>query len=204
VIFRDFLYQLHQTRFSLFLRSSVDFCSDIAARFGGDCTASAIDNRFRRIKKDAKLINDAIAKGIDPMTLDIGDTSGEVAMRSVKRGPGQTKSSQFSALCIFSFHSRAHTARNILKKSLLIFDAEVSRCFGSDATPSAILNVWKRQVRPAAKSITDTLNQGGDPKDLALVESLWTSTKGSTGRSFEISYFFAQRVFLPSANEWSI
>jgi hypothetical protein len=61
---------------------------DIAARFGGDCTISALENRFRRIKKDAKLINDSIAKGIDPITLPIGDTDGEVVMRNIKRGPG--------------------------------------------------------------------------------------------------------------------
>jgi hypothetical protein len=53
---------------------------DISKRFGGDCTFSALENRFRRIKKDAKLINDAIAKGIDPITLDIGGTDGEVAV----------------------------------------------------------------------------------------------------------------------------
>jgi hypothetical protein len=53
---------------------------DISKRFGGDCTFSALENRFRRIKKDAKLINDAIANGIDPITLDIGGTDGEVAV----------------------------------------------------------------------------------------------------------------------------
>jgi len=67
--------------------------SDIAARFGGDCTTSAVENRFRRIKKDAQLINDSIKKGIDPITLPIGDTDGEAAVRNVKRGPGQRSNS---------------------------------------------------------------------------------------------------------------
>ncbi|KAG0646543.1 hypothetical protein D0Z07_7656 [Hyphodiscus hymeniophilus] len=44
----------------------------ISARFGGDCTMSAIENRFRRIKSDAKLINDALAHGTDPILLPIG------------------------------------------------------------------------------------------------------------------------------------
>ena len=45
----------------------------ISKSFGGDCTKSAIDNRFRRIKSDARLIKDALAKGIDPITLPVGD-----------------------------------------------------------------------------------------------------------------------------------
>jgi hypothetical protein len=72
---------------------------DISKRFGGDCTNSALENRFRRIKKDAKLINDAIAKGIDPITLDIGGTDGEVAVKPGKlpkiRANGREKLSLF-------------------------------------------------------------------------------------------------------------
>jgi len=57
----------------------------MAVRFGGDCTKSALENRFRRIKTDAKLINDAVKKGIDPMSLDIGGTDGENAVTSGRR-----------------------------------------------------------------------------------------------------------------------
>jgi hypothetical protein len=93
--------------FFTFLRSLVDFYLDIAPRFGGDCTASALENRFRRIKKDAKLINDSIVEGIDPITLAIGDTDGEAAIRGVKRGPGQIKNFlNHQALCLFSFYLR--------------------------------------------------------------------------------------------------
>ena len=68
--------------------------AEIAKRFGSDCTQSALENRFRRIKRDAKLINDAIEKGIDPITLDIGGTDGEVAAKPGKiRGNGQAKRS---------------------------------------------------------------------------------------------------------------
>lgn len=62
----------------------------MSAAFGGDCTKSALENRFRRIKSDAKLINDAIAKGIDPITLPIGDISGEVAVKG-KNGHGRAE-----------------------------------------------------------------------------------------------------------------
>jgi hypothetical protein len=49
---------------------------------------SAIENRFRRIKSDAKLIRDALAKGIDPITLPIGGPDGQVAPRASKNGHG--------------------------------------------------------------------------------------------------------------------
>jgi hypothetical protein len=82
----------------------------------------------------------------------------------------------------------------------LIYGAEIARCFGSDATTSAIESVWKRQVRPGVKSITETLNQSGDPKDLALMDTLWTAGKGTKGRPFGVSELFAQHVFLLSTN----
>ena len=71
---------------------------DISKRFGGDCTFSALENRFRRIKKDAKLINDAIGKGIDPITLDIGGTDGEVAVK-----PGKICANGREKLFLFFF-----------------------------------------------------------------------------------------------------
>jgi hypothetical protein len=37
------------------------------------------------------LINDSIKKGIDPITLPIGDTDGGAAVRNIKRAPGQTR-----------------------------------------------------------------------------------------------------------------
>ncbi|CZT53038.1 uncharacterized protein RSE6_14471 [Rhynchosporium secalis] len=59
-----------------------DKTQEISARFGGDCTKSAIDNRFRRLKSDAKLINNAIQNGFDPITINVGDTDGKLAMGS--------------------------------------------------------------------------------------------------------------------------
>lgn len=48
----------------------------------------------------------------------------------------------------------------------LLMVAEIARCFGTDATMSSIQNIWKRQVGPAVKRVKETLDQGGDPKDL--------------------------------------
>ena len=41
--------------------------------YGGHCTMSALENRFRRVKVDARKIRDALTKGIDPGTLDLSD-----------------------------------------------------------------------------------------------------------------------------------
>jgi hypothetical protein len=43
---------------------------------GSDCTSSALENRFRRIKQDGKRINDAISTGVDPLSLGIGSGEG--------------------------------------------------------------------------------------------------------------------------------
>jgi hypothetical protein len=48
----------------------------MATRFGGDCTKSSLENRFRRIKTDATMINKAVKMGIDPITLNIGGADG--------------------------------------------------------------------------------------------------------------------------------
>jgi hypothetical protein len=62
------------------------FLLGIARAMGGDCTGSACENRFRRIKQDAKAINAALKNGIDPMTLNIGEQ--EVSNRSAPRSHG--------------------------------------------------------------------------------------------------------------------
>jgi hypothetical protein len=45
---------------------------------GGDCTASAVENRFRKIKIDGKAINLALKNGVDPINLKIGDPASQV------------------------------------------------------------------------------------------------------------------------------
>ncbi|KAK0124023.1 hypothetical protein ONS95_009009 [Cadophora gregata] len=114
---------------------------DISSRFGGDCTKSAIENRFRRIKSDAKLINDAVKNGVDPITINVGDTDGMIAIAGTGRGN------------------------------------EIARCYGGDATESAIVNAVKRQVRPPVKLVLETLAAGGDPADLDL-PGKWRGAQG--------------------------
>jgi hypothetical protein len=39
-----------------------------------------LENRFRRIKADAKLINNAVKDGVDVITINVGDTNGAIAV----------------------------------------------------------------------------------------------------------------------------
>lgn len=39
---------------------------------------SALENRFRRIKGDAKALNDALAAGIDPFTIPTDSLNGKI------------------------------------------------------------------------------------------------------------------------------
>jgi hypothetical protein len=136
------------------------------------------------------LINDLIAKGIDPKTLPIGaETKGAGLSKGARRvSPNTSKHfTHFLTLWDFEQHSS-------VKKSLLICSAEIARYFGSDATKSAIESVWKRQVRPSVKAITDALDQGGDPKDVNLLGTFWTGGKGASGRPFKISAFLTQPI----------
>lgn len=103
-MFSSALLLLFAHLYILLQNSLVDTGPDIAVRFGGDCTKSALENRFRRLKSDAKLINDAVSNGIDPITINVGDTKGEAAMTG-KGSTGQaTNTSLHSrALCTFPF-----------------------------------------------------------------------------------------------------
>jgi hypothetical protein len=64
---------------------------------GSDCTASALENRFRVLKRDGKRINGAISKGVDPLTLGIGNNEG------ISRKNYQTLSPVTTALHVFLF-----------------------------------------------------------------------------------------------------
>ncbi|KAG4439123.1 hypothetical protein IFR05_005410 [Cadophora sp. M221] len=178
---------------------------DISAKFGGDCTKSAIENRFRRLKSDAKLINDAVKNGVDPISINVGDTDGKIAIAG---GGGGGRGNAISR-CFGSdvTSSAVHHAiqRQVRPAVKLINDAraaggdpkdldlpgkwtEIARCFGTDATPKAVNHVFSRRVRPAVKMINDALKSGGDPKDLAQeIVACYGSTTTKTGLQTHIA-----------------
>ncbi|KAI9729495.1 MAG: hypothetical protein M1818_008518 [Claussenomyces sp. TS43310] len=69
---------------------------DISKAFGGDCTVSALENRFRRIKADAKSIRDALSEGIDPITLELA-SKGSKAIADL-HGCGMNKKAAWDRL----------------------------------------------------------------------------------------------------------
>ena len=87
ILFPLFCFPIYSTLHTYPFGYLVDlFLEAISAGFGGDCTRSAIDNRFRKIKTDAILIRKAIADGVDPFTLPIGEKGNDAAG---SRGSGQ-------------------------------------------------------------------------------------------------------------------
>ena len=58
------------------------------------------------------------------------------------------------------------------------FLLEMARCYGSEATSSALKNIYVRYIRPDVKAIHSQLAAGGDPKDVVLS---WEKPKGGSG-----------------------
>ena len=100
-------------------RSLSDFTDSgeaISARFGGDCTQSAIENRFRRIKSDAKLMNDALANGVDPFTLPIGGDDAVKAPSGSRGKNGDNGPADFLPLsCTFPSYIPINSANLVVK-----------------------------------------------------------------------------------------
>jgi hypothetical protein len=103
---------------------------EISKRFGGDCTRSALENRFRRIKNDAKLINEAIGKGIDPITLNVGDTDGQVAIMGSKISPGIGQATR--SLLLSTLHITHYTLHFLLHPMLM--PLQMAKGYGSETT----------------------------------------------------------------------
>lgn len=109
VVFIHFLFQFCPITYLIPLFASVSALvtvlisvSDISDRFGGDSTTSAIENRFRRIKTDAKLVNIAVNKGQDPIILNIGGENGHTPMKGGASG-GQNAFLYFCSLATAHF-----------------------------------------------------------------------------------------------------
>lgn len=95
--------------FGFLLRSFWQSHPEIAKRYGGDCTVSALDNRFRRVKADAKLLNDALAQGIDPITITTDSLNGKVG-----NGKGTKQGRKFLCFSFCHMHKYIITFRKLL------------------------------------------------------------------------------------------
>ncbi|CAD6443648.1 ba322ab6-cabc-4c17-89f2-6995816ea521 [Sclerotinia trifoliorum] len=157
---------------------------EISVRFGGDCTASAIDNRFRRLKSDAKLINAAIAKGEDPIFMNVGDTNGNVAYK----GKGAISELMGSATPASHIQSQHRETIKPLGERLIAmrdagedckdvdltdlgcrrYKAVIAQKKGSDVTPNGIKAQFSRSFKVLAARKNALFDSGEDPKDASL------------------------------------
>jgi hypothetical protein len=150
----------------------------IAPRFGGDCTKSALENRFRRIKSDARLINDAVAKGVDVITINVGDTNGQVAMSSNKGSNGNAPDCflyQHINMAHFTFSFR-HLS---LGKAHINFCAiEVAIHFGQGVKGPALSQHMRRHLAPNVTLLRDAVKNGQDPGVVTLGGLFGKSVEG--------------------------
>lgn len=128
----------------------------MSARFGGDCTASSLQNRFRRIKTDAQLVNDAVRKGIDCITLDIGGPDGSHPIR------GGIISGQNGFLC-FDFKLPCITRSSFETDNL----PAISKHFGDDCTKNAA-EKHRRGVKADALRARHCVEQGRNVRTLGI------------------------------------
>ncbi|KAH8805948.1 hypothetical protein F5884DRAFT_755497 [Xylogone sp. PMI_703] len=151
----------HAMRIFVQLPALIHFLLDIAVRFGGDCTKSALENRFRRIKADAKRMNDAVARGIDPVTLIIG-------AYDVKDSPSSQGQKLYQFVLVFL--SRNFCLLSIKTRDTLVYEvlqAGIAKHFGSDCTKSGI--EWQfRAIKAGARLQVEAVKAGADPKDVNI------------------------------------
>ncbi|TGO70383.1 hypothetical protein BOTNAR_0001g00590 [Botryotinia narcissicola] len=155
----------------------------ISVRFGGDCTASALDNRFRRLKSDAKLINAAVAKGEDPILMNVGDTNGEVACKgraiSVLMGSATPASHIQSQLRetikplgerLIAMRDAGEDCKDVDLTDLGTrrYKAEIAAKMGSDVTPISVKAQFSRSFRVLAARQNALCAVGKDLKDASL------------------------------------
>ncbi|KAH8654136.1 hypothetical protein BGZ60DRAFT_386768 [Tricladium varicosporioides] len=184
----------------------------ISDRFGGDCTQSAIDNRFRRIKSDAKMINEAIKRGIDPITLEIGTITYREAGHAKTKKPDASSTAphkmDFSKVfdkvirsnikALFARLDASGDCKDAVINPVLTFVIEMAKYFGSDCNKKAMLNVMSRNVKSDVKRLKDALAAGKDPKDIDFSEFTWGAEiikhMGDDVTAGGISWQISQRI----------
>jgi hypothetical protein len=90
---------------------------------------SALENRFRRIKGDAKALNDALAQGIDPITIPTDSLNGKI-------GKGRLQPKPVFHI-VYKFHSSSQYAHIITIPQASNNAVEIAKYYG-DCTASSL------------------------------------------------------------------
>jgi hypothetical protein len=79
---------------------------------------SALENRFRRIKSDAKALNDALAAGIDPLTIPTDSLNGKIGggKGRLQPKPGFSYRSNIHILSSLCTHSLSRRLLTMLQR----------------------------------------------------------------------------------------
>ncbi|KAB8303400.1 hypothetical protein EYC80_004828 [Monilinia laxa] len=166
------------------LEGGVNVMKAISVRFGGDCTVSALENRFKRLKSDAKLINAAVGNGEDPISINVADTNGQNACKS-KGAISELMGSETPVGHISSQHRE--TWKPLSERLIAMRDAgedckdvdltglgsrrykaEIAIKMGSDTTAGGIKTQFTRSYKVLAARQDALYAVGKDPKDASL------------------------------------
>ncbi|KIM99632.1 hypothetical protein OIDMADRAFT_55547 [Oidiodendron maius Zn] len=171
----------------------------LSQKMGSDCSASALENRFRRIKQDSKRINDAISRGVDPLTLGIGSCEETAHFYGEGLHPKALETHMYRHVKPVVAQLRSEVAppgdRRIQGGGS---NNALHRHLGSDTTPGALRVYFTRHITPKVQLIRDSVNNGVDPKDLNL-ESVSKLSEvqqffGSDATASGIKFQFATRI----------
>lgn len=129
--------------------------ADIARCFGTDATSKAVNHAIaRHVKPAVKMINDQLAAGRDPKDLAKGKFS-------------NTRLNAHHTSHLFAMPGYV----SFLEFSLMLF-LEIVACYGSTTTKPALQTHFARDITPNVKLIQDIRAQGGDAKDVVLIEGV--------------------------------
>ncbi|PBP20182.1 hypothetical protein BUE80_DR009006 [Diplocarpon rosae] len=179
---------------------------DLSTRFGGDCTKYAIENRFRRIKIDAKFINDAVKKGVDPITLPIGldqvnPRSDIAACYGSDTTPGAIRGACDRHVIPVLKKLKACMASGRDPKDLAVDqlwlggkNGKIAKRFGSHCTRGGLAAHFTRDIKPNATLLQAAFEQGIDPKEITLRPSGIAKCFGDGLKRYALSMRFTCKI----------
>lgn len=155
--------------------------AEIQKWFGSDVTARAIGHFVQeQLRPHVKKLVTMVEAGGDPKDVPL-----ELGWASKKTKSQTFRSPLFLAPQPSSFPiAPAGNSMHIKSEVVLMMYLEIARFYGRDATPSAVQNIFARNIRPDVKKVTAVVNSGGDASDLAFTEFSFATTKNSNGQIF--------------------
>ena len=146
----------------------------LSKNMGSDCTPSALDNRFRSIKKDAKAINSAVAKGIDVLTLHIGVDGPKCRLKLLFSSTLHTACFRiFKHITRYPAFASLNTFlyQDLPSWAAFLIVAEMAKYFMEGMKPHAMRMHFFRNINPSVKLVREAVDNGEDPFYMPLVST---------------------------------